>query len=166
MLRPFFPELVMSTDLLSFEHPSVLLFCSLSQTPRGEPHYRLHTAKGISVNYKEQDKSSDIDQQPPFATANKAIHSLKGGGGGLQNQREHHIILTKYEAVSHYVAFNACFFGGDFTANECSSDISNWFELLRTSDSRESYVRRCLGKFPVNQDLPYSLCCTVYSRIR
>ena len=27
MLRPFFPELVMSTDLLSFEHPSVLLFC-------------------------------------------------------------------------------------------------------------------------------------------
>ena len=29
MLRPFFPELVISTDLLSFEHPSVLLFCSL-----------------------------------------------------------------------------------------------------------------------------------------
>ena len=27
MLRPFFPELVISTDLLSFEHPSVLLFC-------------------------------------------------------------------------------------------------------------------------------------------
>ena len=27
MLRPFFPELVMSTDFLSFEHPSVLLFC-------------------------------------------------------------------------------------------------------------------------------------------
>ena len=27
MLRPFFPEFVMSTDLLSFEHPSVLLFC-------------------------------------------------------------------------------------------------------------------------------------------
>ena len=26
MLRPFFPELVMSTDLLSFEYPSVLLF--------------------------------------------------------------------------------------------------------------------------------------------
>ena len=30
MLRPFFPELVMSTDLLSFEHPSVLLFCFTS----------------------------------------------------------------------------------------------------------------------------------------
>ena len=29
MLRPFFPELVISTDLLSFEHPSVLLFCFL-----------------------------------------------------------------------------------------------------------------------------------------
>ena len=32
------------------------------------------------------------------ATANKAIHSIKIEGG-LQNQREHHIILTKYEAV-------------------------------------------------------------------
>ena len=31
----------------------------VSQTPRGEPHYRLHTAKGISVNLQEQDKSSD-----------------------------------------------------------------------------------------------------------
>ena len=30
MLRPFFPELVMSTDLLSFEHPSLLLFCFLN----------------------------------------------------------------------------------------------------------------------------------------
>ena len=27
-LRRFFPEVVMSTDLLTFEHPSVLLFCS------------------------------------------------------------------------------------------------------------------------------------------
>ena len=27
MMRPFFPELVMSTDLLNFEHSSVLLFC-------------------------------------------------------------------------------------------------------------------------------------------
>ena len=35
----------------------------------------------------------------PSATANKAIHSLKIGGGGLKNKREHHIILTKYEAV-------------------------------------------------------------------
>ena len=30
ILKPFFPELVMSTELLSYEHPSVLLFCSLS----------------------------------------------------------------------------------------------------------------------------------------
>ena len=27
ILRPFFPDLVMSTDLFSFEHSSVLLFC-------------------------------------------------------------------------------------------------------------------------------------------
>ena len=26
LLRPFFPELVMSTELLSFKHPSILLF--------------------------------------------------------------------------------------------------------------------------------------------
>ena len=34
MLKPFFPELVMSTDLLSFEHPSVLLFCFLYNSYR------------------------------------------------------------------------------------------------------------------------------------
>ena len=47
--------------------------------------------------FEEQDKSSDIELQPPFG--NKAIHCLKRSGGGLQNEREHHIILTKYEAV-------------------------------------------------------------------
>ena len=31
MLRPFSPELAMSTDLLSFEHPLVLLFCFKTQ---------------------------------------------------------------------------------------------------------------------------------------
>ena len=39
----------------------------------------------------------------PLATANKAIHCIKWGGGGgwglVKNQREHHIILTKYDAV-------------------------------------------------------------------
>ena len=34
----------------------------------------------------------------PAATANKAIHSLKKEGG-FTKQGEHHIILTKYEAV-------------------------------------------------------------------
>ena len=33
MLKQCIPELVMSTDLLSFEHPSVLLFCFLLQVP-------------------------------------------------------------------------------------------------------------------------------------
>ena len=35
-------------------------------TLSGELCYRLHTTKGISVNLQEQDKSSDIEQQPPF----------------------------------------------------------------------------------------------------
>ena len=33
-----------------------------------------------------------------------------------------------FNCMSHYVDFNACFFRGDFSANEYSSDISNWFE--------------------------------------
>ena len=42
MLRPFFPELVMSTDLLSFEHPSVLLFCFLRVVcPEGDVTFHL-----------------------------------------------------------------------------------------------------------------------------
>ena len=48
-------------------------------------------------NCVEQDKSSDIEQRYHSATLNKAIHSLKIGG--LQNQWEHHTILTKNEAV-------------------------------------------------------------------
>ena len=52
--------------------------------------------------------------------------------------------------MSHYVDFNECFFRGDFSANEYSSDISNLFEWLRMSDSREIYVCRCLGKFTEN----------------
>ena len=51
-------------------------------------------------NYKEQDKSSDIEQQPPFGDRKISnIQPQKKGGGGVQNQQEHHIILTKYEAV-------------------------------------------------------------------
>ena len=38
ILRPFIPELVMSMDLLSFEHPSVLLFCYYAQ---------IHVVKGV-----------------------------------------------------------------------------------------------------------------------
>ena len=49
----------------------------------------------------EQDKSSDIEQQPPFGDRKISNIQLKigGWGWGLQNQQEHHIILTKYEAV-------------------------------------------------------------------
>ena len=62
-------------------------------------NYRLHTAKGISVNLQEQDKSSDIEQQPPFGDRKISNIHPQIGEGGLQNQQEHHIILTKYEAV-------------------------------------------------------------------
>ena len=48
--------------------------------------------------FKEQDKSSDIEQQPPFG--DRKISNIKPQNrGGVQNQQEHHIILTKYEAV-------------------------------------------------------------------
>ena len=47
----------------------------------------------------EQDKSSDIEQQPPFGDRKISNIQPQNRGGGLQNQQEHHIILTKYEAV-------------------------------------------------------------------
>ena len=36
---------------------------------------------------EEQDKSSDIEQQPPFGDRKKAIFSLKIGGGGYKTNR-------------------------------------------------------------------------------
>ena len=39
MLRPSFPELVMFTDLLSFEHSSVLLFCLTDDSLRSHEHF-------------------------------------------------------------------------------------------------------------------------------
>ena len=53
------------------------------------------------TNIEELDKSSDIEQQTPFGDRkwSNSLLSMRKGGGWLQNQREHHIILTKYEAV-------------------------------------------------------------------
>ena len=54
--------------------------------------------KGIPILLYENNTNHPMSSNSqPSATANKAMHSLKIGG--LQNQREHHIILTKYEAV-------------------------------------------------------------------
>ena len=50
-------------------------------------------------NILKQDKSSDIEQQPPFGDRKISNIQPQNRGGGLQNQQEHHIILTKYEAV-------------------------------------------------------------------
>ena len=47
---------------------------------------------------QEQDKSSDIEQQPPFGDR-KISNIQPQNRAGVQNQQEHHIILTKYEAV-------------------------------------------------------------------
>ena len=47
---------------------------------------------------KEQDKSSDIEQQPSFGER-KESNTKPQIRGGVQKQREHHIILTKSEAV-------------------------------------------------------------------
>ena len=55
-----------------------------------------------TVNYdslQKQDKSSDIEQQPPFGDRKISNIQPQNRGGGVQNQQEHHIILTKYEAV-------------------------------------------------------------------
>ena len=49
LLMNFFPELVMSTDLLSFEHPSVLLFCFIwvNLNQPGVPYHLTMTLKYI-----------------------------------------------------------------------------------------------------------------------
>ena len=55
MLRPFFPEPVMSADLLSFEHPLVLLFCFvwLRITDEGSvPDMRIWSILLIKFDFK------------------------------------------------------------------------------------------------------------------
>ena len=52
----------------------------------------------VGFDFEEQDKSSDIEQQPPFGDC-KISNIQPQNRAGVQNQQEHHIILTKYEAV-------------------------------------------------------------------
>ena len=53
----------------------------------------------------KQDKSSDIEHQPPFG--DRKYSNTLPEKRGIQNQRAHHIILTKYEAVNPtYVSEN------------------------------------------------------------
>ena len=59
----------------------------------------LHSSAENLRDAKEQDKSSDIEQQPPFGDHKISNIQPQNRGGGLQNQQEHHIILTKYAAV-------------------------------------------------------------------
>ena len=89
MLRPFFPELVIFTDLLSFEHPSVLLFYYL-------PLKRFIYTKN-PLWYKNKTNHSIMSSIHPSAAANKSRHLIKGGD--LQNQRGHNRILTNFVAV-------------------------------------------------------------------
>ena len=51
----------------------------------------------MQVNYKTATNYPISSNSQPSATANKAMHGLKWRD--VQNQWEHHIILTKYEAV-------------------------------------------------------------------
>ena len=71
-----------------------------------------HLASRFNLTYRyiddvlEQDKSSDIEQQPPFGDHKISnIQPQNRGGGVLQNQQDHHIILTKYEAVHPTAVF-------------------------------------------------------------
>ena len=85
-------------------------------------HTKLHTAYPVSPNlmlsfpefhtppifhhyHNNHSTNKNITNHPissnshPLETENKAIYILKMGGGWLHNQCEHHITLTKYEAV-------------------------------------------------------------------
>ena len=60
---------------------------------------------GVSVNLQEQDKSSDIEQHSSFG--DRKYSNTLPQNGGMQNQREHHIIEIRYEAVHQtYVSEN------------------------------------------------------------
>ena len=62
------------------------------------PNQQLYSTVFIH-NHKKKTNHPISNNSHPSATSNKAIHSLKIGGGGVQYQRERHIILTNYEAV-------------------------------------------------------------------
>ena len=51
-----------------------------------------------TFNIKNKTNHPISSKSPHSATTNKTTHSLKKGGW-LQNQQEHHVILTEYEAV-------------------------------------------------------------------
>ena len=57
----------------------------------------MRKVKASHNSVQEEDKSSDIEQQPPFG--DRKISNIQPQNRGGQNQQEHHIILTKYEAV-------------------------------------------------------------------
>ena len=62
--------------------------------------HKEHTCEIWMIHlFQEQDKSFDIEQQPPFGDRKISNIQPQNRGGGLQNQQTHHIILTKYEAV-------------------------------------------------------------------
>ena len=56
-------------------------------------------ARSFLSHLQEQDKSSDIEQQPPFGDRKDSKTLSQKKGKGIQNQREHHIIKINYEAV-------------------------------------------------------------------
>ena len=58
-----------------------------------------HLASRFNLTYRNKTNQPISSNSHPSATEKYAIFSLKIGGGGVQNQQEHHIILTKYEAV-------------------------------------------------------------------
>ena len=65
MLRPFIPELVMSTDLLSFEHSSVLLF-ALDREKDRERKEASRELKDIEAVTLEREK--DMEHQVSLQT--------------------------------------------------------------------------------------------------
>ena len=58
----------------------------------------INKCKMFMLEFEDKNKTNHeiSSNSHPSATAIKVIQSLKRGGG-LQNQLEHHIILTKYE---------------------------------------------------------------------
>ena len=87
-LRPFLAELVMSMDVFSFEHPSVLLFWLEPKATTLRPKYSLFCIRFVTKALRSDEMCYNL-QERPFATyLLPVLDPPKGGSGQKRNHLE------------------------------------------------------------------------------
>ena len=82
-------------NLMKLDRKQDLNICVFGAILKAKMAHPLPSLWFSGWSLSEQDKSFDIEHQPPFGDH----FTLPKMRGGLQNKQEHHILLTKYEAV-------------------------------------------------------------------